>query len=738
MPKTRRREIAAELSTLIASLAAIVAALGLIIQIYHSRKATPAFDAPQASLSAPAAPTAASSEASQTSQTMDPPSPPVDLTAQSLAPIEAESRTLRDQLAREDARVHALQSSLDDLHRRIESTRRSEALRVTQAQTQMRIVSDRVREAAQLERDRQGLASLIADARAQRARAEARAQVSQAVLPFKGSNGTWRRPIPIECKDEQAILQPSGEAFSLLELSPSRASMSGPLERALLRTVRRMKDTSTPDGKPAVPYILFLVRPDGIRAFYEARARLEQLGIAFGYELVDANALIDFPNLEDPREWSELPPPMLFPQPSTPSSTSAPALLASPGSRGSLPEDDPALQPWPIDSDPTRAAASGKPSAWVAPPVDLARVRDITRNAGSGRPLGTLPGQTEQGPSAMHDQVDPIQHAQPLPPSASMPGSVGTIGRQDVLPNSSRRVDSASNHAAAGLGTPPRGDRIDTKAPAAITLPEGADSRDSLSPTLAPHSEILTFNDPSHDGITARRSFPAESVPGAFIPSDATEPVASPDPAPRSANSSRASRTVPNDGRVEIFPHRSGLAPDELNELRRIADLDPRGSPSSNGGSPRTGSQPPASARAGAGLEGGPRPSLGIPATDRPTGGFSGGSLDLVNRSRSLEIVLTCQNQQLRIRPGLTQIPLQDLEKNPEQVTNQLRELFHAAWRASPETGIRPRILILIEPDAAATYRAVRRQLTLAGVAWPIETRQAEPGAMDAFARSLP
>jgi hypothetical protein len=71
-------------------------------------------------------------------------------------------------------------------------------------------------------------------------------------------------------------------------------------------------------------------------------------------------------------------------------------------------------------------------------------------------------------------------------------------------------------------------------------------------------------------------------------------------------------------------------------------------------------------------------------------------------------------------------------------VTNQLRELFHAAWRASPETGIRPRILILIEPDAAATYRAVRRQLTLAGVAWPIETRQAEPGAMDAFARSLP
>src|SRR4029077_12081477 len=40
-----------------------------------------------------------------------------------------------------------------------------------------------------------------------------------AVLPYKGPNGTWRRPIVIECTGGGAMLQPRGPRFTGPELS---------------------------------------------------------------------------------------------------------------------------------------------------------------------------------------------------------------------------------------------------------------------------------------------------------------------------------------------------------------------------------------------------------------------------------------------------------------------------------------------------------------------------------------
>ena len=40
------------------------------------------------------------------------------------------------------------------------------------------------------------------------------------VLPYKGPNGTWRRPIVVECVGNVAKLQPSGPTFTMMELSP--------------------------------------------------------------------------------------------------------------------------------------------------------------------------------------------------------------------------------------------------------------------------------------------------------------------------------------------------------------------------------------------------------------------------------------------------------------------------------------------------------------------------------------
>ena len=61
--------------------------------------------------------------------------------------------------------------------------------------------------------------------------------------------------------------------------------------------------SDSPDGAPVVPYFVFLVRPDGIRPYYEARARLEPLGIAFGYELIEQDLKVDVPDFDNLAAW---------------------------------------------------------------------------------------------------------------------------------------------------------------------------------------------------------------------------------------------------------------------------------------------------------------------------------------------------------------------------------------------------------------------------------------------------
>ena len=82
-------------------------------------------------------------------------------------------------------------------------------------------------------------------------------------------------------------LQPKGAKFTAMDLSPLINPRMSPLVRAIAHEMLHIKDSDTPDGAAAVPYLVFLVRPNGIRPYYEARSCLEPLGIAFGYELIE-------------------------------------------------------------------------------------------------------------------------------------------------------------------------------------------------------------------------------------------------------------------------------------------------------------------------------------------------------------------------------------------------------------------------------------------------------------------
>ena len=111
------------------------------------------------------------------------------------------------------------------------------------------------------------------------------------IVPYGGPFGTSRRPIYLECRQDAIILQPEGITF-LPEDFEGDLGPGNPLDTAL----RAIREYRVRHGLAAEePYPLFVVRPGGISAYYVARAALEPWGGEFGYELVEEDWEILYP-----------------------------------------------------------------------------------------------------------------------------------------------------------------------------------------------------------------------------------------------------------------------------------------------------------------------------------------------------------------------------------------------------------------------------------------------------------
>lgn len=116
-----------------------------------------------------------------------------------------------------------------------------------------------------------------------------------AIIPYEGRNHTRRRPIYIECLADSVILQPEGIMLTDKDFEGPMGP-SQPLAAAV-RAVQEYtlsKRTGAQEPKDE-PYPLLLVRPDGIAAYYAARAALASWGSEFGYELIEQDWDLDFP-----------------------------------------------------------------------------------------------------------------------------------------------------------------------------------------------------------------------------------------------------------------------------------------------------------------------------------------------------------------------------------------------------------------------------------------------------------
>lgn len=310
-----------------------------------------------------------------------PPAPaPVDPTPAIVAAIATEEAAERaraetaaaeaDRLAQNRRDFEARQASLKD---RTDLVRKQVAVLDARADNLEAALGDLSHYRDVLARDRENAHEQLA---------RAKSQDGFAILPYKGANGTWQRPIPIECRDGTAQIMPDGPRFSLLELSGLGRARSSAMVAAISLYLDRIARAPSPDGAAVVPYLLFIIRPDGIRPYYEARAALEPFGIRFGYELVDQDEAIEYPNLADPAEWSEEAP---LPFAKRWGKDSADALVSA----GGTPGDDPFL--W---ASPGSGNEASGPNAGIGNELNglLADLKSAGAGLGAGEGSPGLPG----------------------------------------------------------------------------------------------------------------------------------------------------------------------------------------------------------------------------------------------------------------------------------------------------------------------------------------------------------
>src|SRR5262249_10797609 len=115
-----------------------------------------------------------------------------------------------------------------------------------------------------------------------------RQQRTWSVVPYVGRRGRNSCPFYLECTSSGLIFHPD---HLLLE-----GSGVEPLVQEMKRRIDQRRQATPANDRSAQPYWLLLVRPDGILHYYVALAALKVLDVEYGYEFVDADWILDFPD----------------------------------------------------------------------------------------------------------------------------------------------------------------------------------------------------------------------------------------------------------------------------------------------------------------------------------------------------------------------------------------------------------------------------------------------------------
>jgi hypothetical protein len=200
---------------------------------------------------------------------------------------------------------------------------------------------------------------------------------------------------------------------------------------AIRAEVERRMSKRTADGKSQeTPYLLLLVRPQGIRCYYAFLNALSGLKFDFGYEFIDGDWVLDFPSDAD--------------QPTTqPWMVAAPggSALPAPGSPGSGSGSAAAVTVLPPVRGLGGQPGSGGVETGVGPASGGSAMRFEVPGQGSSSPMvGRLGNPSEADGRIANPSYDPKSPQKPQPAAASdkkqegSQGSAAEAGRESQQP----------------------------------------------------------------------------------------------------------------------------------------------------------------------------------------------------------------------------------------------------------------------------------------------------------------
>ncbi len=342
-----------------------------------------------------------------------------ELLAREEQDLLAQLQSLRDQIETAEREAGKEGADADAIRRRhraeqasvTRSEQQNAASRADLTQADQKIDASQAAR-ARLAADLARLEQALADLRAARERSRNR----YSVVPYRGKQGDGRRPVYVECSGAGATFHPDRAVFSV-----SRASADD-----LRDEVERRATTQRAAGLRAAekrPYLLLLVRPDGILTYYAVLSVLKPVGVDYGYEFIDQDWQLDFP--EDDRG------PALGPR--------SPVVAAAPAPRG-----DRAARPGPAP----KPITAGKPAPEATGDTPPGGPGHGTTQAGppSGAGGGTPPAPWRPAEIGRPAPLPSTITGSPLPPV--------TPGIVPELPKAATPPLPAPHPAVPSLGAP--------------------------------------------------------------------------------------------------------------------------------------------------------------------------------------------------------------------------------------------------------------------------------------------
>jgi hypothetical protein len=207
--------------------------------------------------------------------------------------LQLQMQQLREKMMQAAARLRAEQEQTGELKKQIETsqgklqgeTAAVSATKATLADTEKHTEQERAA-LVRMTND------LIVLERALKDLKEARERERQtySVVPYRGKRGESRRPLYIECTGPNVIFHPDQKAL-MVRFQP--AEIRAEVEQRVAR--QRQQLAAAKMTGDTTPYLMLLVRPDGITSYYAFQAALAGQNVQFGYELIDADWLLEFP-----------------------------------------------------------------------------------------------------------------------------------------------------------------------------------------------------------------------------------------------------------------------------------------------------------------------------------------------------------------------------------------------------------------------------------------------------------